>query len=220
MFIHKPIEIPKLERVEINGKRHYQTPEGFRYPSITTVLSILSRDSIQEWRRRVGEQEANRISGIAASRGTKIHKMCEDYLNNELDLKKALPVHKETFYSLRPILDQKINNICLQETQMWSDYLKVAGTVDCIAEFDGVLSVIDFKTSRKLKQKEHISGYFQQASAYSVMFEERTKIPIKQIVIIIAVDEEQPQVFVEKRDNYIWDCIDTIKQYYKEYPNE
>lgn len=220
MFEHKKIEIPKLQRVEINGRRHYVTPEGFRYASITTALSILSRDSIREWRNRVGEEEANRISGIASSRGTKIHKMCEDYLNNELSMEKILPVHKEMFLSIKPILDEKINTIYVQEEQLWSDYLKIAGTVDCIAEFDGVLSVIDFKTSKRLKKKEEISGYFQQASAYCVMFEERTKIPVNQIVILIAVDNESPQVFIEKRDNYIWDCIDTIGKYYKEYPNE
>lgn len=220
IFEHKHIEFQELETVTIDGKRHYVTPEGKKYPSITSVLSILSRQQIMEWRKRVGEEEANKISSQAARRGTKIHKMCEDYLNNELDEKKFMPNDREMFASLRPIIDQSINNIYAQEMPLWSDYLGVAGRVDCIAEFNGVLSVIDFKTSKKLKKKENISNYFQQTSAYAVMFEERTKIPVSQIVIIIAVDNEKPQVFVEKRNNYIWDCINTISLYNGEVLNE
>lgn len=217
MFTHNPPpQVAEIDTVTVNGKRYYATPEGNRYPSITTVLSILSRQSIMEWRKRVGEAEANRISTQASRRGTKVHSMCEDYLNNELDLKKYLPADKQTFMSLKPILDEKINNIHAQEIALWSDYLKVAGRCDCIAEWEGKLSVIDFKTSRKLKKKEYISSYFQQASAYAVMYEERTGIPINQIVILIAVDDEDPQVFIEKRDNYIWDCVNTISRYYEE----
>lgn len=217
MFKHNPPpSVVEIDTVTVDGKRYYATPEGNRYPSITTVLSILSRQSIMEWRQRVGAEEANKISTQAARRGTKVHSMCEDYLNNELDLSKYLPSDKQTFMSLKPVLDQKVNNIHAQEIALWSDYLKVAGRCDCIAEWDGKLSVIDFKTSRRLKKKEHISSYFQQASAYAVMYEERTGIPINQIVILIAVDDEEPQVFVEKRDNYIWDCVDTISRYYEE----
>jgi hypothetical protein len=214
MFIHTPPpSVVEIDTVTVNGKRYYATPEGNRYPSITTVLSVLSKQSIMEWRKRVGEEEANRISTQAARRGTKVHKMCEDYLNNELDLKKFLPADKQTFLSMKPLLDEKINNIHAQEIALWSNYLKVAGRCDCIAEWDGKLSVIDFKTSRKLKKKEYISSYFQQASAYAVMYEERTGIPISQIVILIAVDDEEPQVFIEKRDNYIWECVNTIALY-------
>lgn len=217
MFIHNPPpSVVEIDTVTVNGKRYYATPEGNRYPSITTVLSILSKESIQAWRKRVGYEEAKRISTQAARRGTKIHSMCEDYLNNELDLNKYLPSDKQTFMSLKPVLDKNISNIHAQEIALWSDYLKVAGRCDCIAEWGGKLSVIDFKTSRKLKQKEHISSYFQQTSAYAVMYEERTGIPISQIVVLIAVDDEDPQIFVEKRDDHIWDCVDTIARYYEE----
>jgi len=139
--------------------------------------------------------------------------MCEDYINNELDIKKFQPVDRETFQSIKPVLDTHLNNVYAQEVPLWSEYLGVAGRVDCIAEWDGRLSVIDFKTSRKEKKKEWISNYFQQASAYCVMWEERTGIPIDQIVIAIAVDRCPPQVFVEKRDNYIKECIQTIARY-------
>ena len=218
MFNHMNVEIPEIKTETINGGRYYVTPSGEKYPSITTVLSILSKKAIMEWRKRVGAEEANKISTQAARRGTNVHQMCEDYLNNKTYItEKTMPVDKEMFATLKPILDERINNIHTQEATLYSDYLGVAGRVDCIAEFDGRLSVIDFKTSRKLKKKEWISNYFQQASAYCVMYEERTGIPIDQIVILIAVDDEQPQVFIEKRDNHIHDCIETIALYKEQY---
>lgn len=219
-FNHVSIEIPEIKTENFNGGRYYVTPSGERYPSITTVLSILSKKAIIEWRNRVGEAEANKISTKAARRGTNVHQMCEDYLNNKPYVtNKTMPVDKEMFATLKPILDERINNIHTQEATLYSDYLGVAGRVDCIAEFDGRLSVIDFKTSRKPKKKEWISNYFQQASAYCVMYEERTKIPVDQIVILIAVDDNEPQVFVEKRDNHIGACMTTISLY-KEQQNE
>ena len=219
-FNHVSIEIPEIKTENFDGGRYYVTPSGERYPSITTVLSILSKKAIIEWRNRVGEAEANKISTKAARRGTNVHQMCEDYLNNKPYVtNKTMPVDKEMFATLKPILDERINNIHTQEATLYSDYLGVAGRVDCIAEFDGRLSVIDFKTSRKPKKKEWISNYFQQASAYCVMYEERTKIPVDQIVILIAVDDNEPQVFVEKRDNHIGACMTTISLY-KEQQNE
>ena len=206
----------ELVTENINGKRYYVTPSGDKYPSITTVLSILSREGIKEWRARVGEKTANAISTKAARRGTNVHYMCEDYINNKLNTDKFLPNEKELFYSIKPTIDTHINNIHAQEVSLYSDYLQVAGRVDCIAEFDGKLSVIDFKTSNKRKKKEWISNYFQQTSAYAVMYEERTEIPVSQIVVLVAVENDHPQLFVEKRDDHIHDCIDTIGKYYAE----
>jgi hypothetical protein len=214
-FTHKNFLLEEMETETVDGKRFYKTPNG-NLPSITTVLSILSRDAIKAWRKRVGEEEANKISTKASRRGTSVHKMCEDYLNNELDIKNFLPNDRETFNSLKPVLDEHLDNIYAQEVPLWSSYLGVAGRVDCIAEWDGKLSVIDFKTSRKLKKKEYISNYFQQCSAYAVMWEERTGIPINKIVVVIAVDGEEPQVFEERRDNYIHTCVETIAQYRRE----
>jgi hypothetical protein len=211
-FTHKDFQLEELNTETINGKRFYVTPTG-KLPSITTVLSILSRDAIKKWRERVGEEEANKISTRASRRGTNVHAMCEDYINNDLDAKKYLPNDRETFASIKPILDEHIDNVYAQEVPLWSEYLGVAGRVDCIAEWDGRIAVIDFKTSRKLKKKEYISNYFQQCAAYAVMWEERTGIPINKIVVVIAVDNEDPQVFVEKRDNYIGECIQTIARY-------
>jgi len=211
-FDHKDFEIEDLTTETINGKRHYVTPSG-KFPSITTVLSILSRDSIMKWRKRVGEEEANRVSTKAARRGTNVHQMCEDYINNKLEMKKFMPADRETFQSIQPVLDEHLGLVWAQEVAMWSDYLGIAGRVDCIAEWDGKLAVIDFKTSRKPKKKEWISSYFMQAAAYCVMFEERTGISINKIVIAIAVDGEEPQIFEERRDNWTKKLIETIAQY-------
>jgi len=215
MFTHTDFKFDEIKTEQVNGKRHYVTPKG-KFPSITTVLSILSRKGIAEWRARVGEAEANKVSTRAARQGTAVHLMCEQYVNNELDSSKFMPHEKAMFNSIKPILDERVDNIVAQEVPLWSSYLGIAGRVDCIAEFDGRLSVIDYKTSGKPKKKEWIGSYFQQASAYCVMFEERTKTPIDQIVIIVAVADGTSQVFIEKRDNHIMDCIDTIHQYYQE----
>jgi len=215
MFTHKNFELEELNTETVNGKRFYVTPFG-KLPSITTVLSILSRDAIKKWRKRVGEAEANKISTKASRRGTTVHEMCEHYVNNNLDAKKYLPNDRETFNSIKPVLDKHLNNIYAQEVPLWSSFLGVAGRVDCIAEWDGHLAVIDYKTSRKLKKKEYITNYFQQCAAYAVMWEERTGIPINKIVVVIAVDGEQPQVFEEKRDNYIYECVETIARYRRE----
>ena len=216
MFEHVDIDIPEIETQNIDGKRYYVTSEGTKYPSITTVLSILSRQGIMEWRKRVGAEVANAISTKAARRGTNVHSMCEDLINNKLDLKKFLPVDVEMFKTIEPIINEKIDRIHAQESTLYSDYLGVAGRVDVIAEWEGRLSVIDFKTSSKPKKKEWISSYFQQTSAYAVMFEERTGIPVDQVVVLIAVDNSTPQIYIEKRDNHIQDCIDTITDFNKE----
>ena len=215
-FRHEQIELTELTAETLPSGRTYTTPEGNKYPSITTCLSILSRDSIAAWRARVGEEEANRVSAKAAGRGTRVHQMCEDYINNKLDISKYTPADKETFLSIQSILDENIGLVRGQEVPLYSDYLGVAGRVDCVADWNGRLAVIDFKTSKKPKKKEWISSYFMQAAAYCVMWEERTGIPIDKTVIVIAVDGDVPQVFEEKRDNFIEPCIETIVRYKNE----
>ena len=215
-FRHEQIELTELTAETLPSGRTYTTPEGNKYPSITTCLSILSRDSIAAWRARVGEEEANRVSAKAAGRGTRVHQMCEDYINNKLDISKYTPADKETFLSIQSILDENIGLVRGQEVPLYSDYLGVAGRVDCVADWNGRLAVIDFKTSKKPKKKEWISSYFMQAAAYCVMWEERTGIPIDKTVIVVAVDGDEPQVFEEKRDNFIEPCIETIVRYKNE----
>ena len=211
-FHHIVHDIPKLIRVDTENSRLYQTPSGRAYPSVTSVLSILGKREIMEWRKRVGEEEANRISGRAKSRGTAVHSLCESYLRNEKV--EPGPFDLDTFRSLQPLLD-RIDNIHCLETQLYSNYLQVAGTVDCIAEFDGKTSVIDFKTSTRVKSRDDIHGYFMQTSAYAVMFEELTKIPVGRLVILMSVDNEDPLVFVEKRDDWIDQFIKIREDYSK-----
>ena len=205
-------DFPSLKRVDSPQGRVYQTITGLKYPSVTSVLSMMDKSSLYEWRKRVGEEEANRVSARAARRGTAIHSLCEEYLygkNPEPSMFDA-----QVFNSIKPHLD-KIDNIHALESKLYSDYLRVAGTVDCIAEFDGRLSVIDFKTSRRLKSREDIPGYFIQTAAYAVAFEERTGIPVSRLVIIMAVDDEQPLIFKEKRDDWIDQFIELREAYSK-----
>lgn len=213
MFNHLNVRIKDCPREVINGKRHYVTPSGNKYPSITTVLSILSEDGIKEWKERVGEEEANRISSYAAFRGTDVHTLCENYLNNEKVTPKTTTYHAyESFLSIKPILN-KINNIHCQETSLYSDKIQIAGSVDCIGEYEGVLSVIDFKTARKSKLEDQIKSYFIQATFYALAYEELTGVKVPQIVIIIAVDDELPQVFIKNLTDYILPLVQTKKLY-------
>jgi genome maintenance exonuclease 1 len=193
-------DLKPLKRIDSPEGRVYETPSGKRYPSVTSVLSMMDKSSLFEWRKRVGEEEANRVSQRAANRGTRIHTLCENYL---LGKEPSADMFEQTmFSSLVPHLD-KIDNIHALESKLYSDHLEVAGTVDCIAEYDGKLSVIDFKSSRRVKKKEDIPGYFIQTSAYAVAFEERTGIAISRLVIIMGVDDEDASIFIEKRDNWI-----------------
>ena len=216
MFNHVDhgIELPKLTRKTTESGRKYFTPEGNAYPSITTVLGILSKEGIIEWRKRVGEEEANKISRQAATRGTAVHKLAEDYLNNEEDWKgKHMPANLNTFQDLRQIIDGRLDNIWMQEEFLYSDRLQTAGQVDCIAEYDGVLSIIDFKTSRKPKKAEWIEGYFIQACFYAAAFLERTGVPIKQAVILVAVDGSEAQVFKVNTFDYLEHFLAVRKKY-------
>ena len=217
MFKHESVELTEMKSVTTDSGRKYETPEGVNLPSITTVLSILSRDSIAKWRKRVGEEEANKISTRASGRGTRVHEIIEKYMNNEEDYRDGYtPDIIQSFLDVRDILDNRIGTVYAMEAPLYSTHLGVAGRVDCIAEFDGKLSVIDFKTSMKPKKLDWIKNYFMQESAYAIMWEERTGQPITQLVTIISVDDHEPQVFIEHRDNWVRPLRDTIKQYEEE----
>ena len=197
-----------------NGKRHYVTPEGELYPSITTILGEFSKASIQEWRKRVGETEANKISGKASRRGTSVHSVCESYIKNEDGyFDGQTPNIIELFKTIEPFLE-RIDNVHGVELALYSDHFGVAGRTDLIAEFDGKLSVIDYKTSNRTKKKDWCESYFAQCAFYAISYEELTKIPVPQVVVIIAVDNEQPQLFVENRDDWI-DKIWEAKKLYE-----
>lgn len=201
----------KLKRVEINGTRFYETESG-NYPSVTTITGQLGKEGILAWRARVGEEEANRVSSRASGRGTRIHQLCEDYITT--GIAEPSMFDAEMFNSIKHLLDD-IDNIHALESPLYSHHLKVAGTVDCIGEYKGKLVVIDFKTSSRAKLKEDIHGYFMQVSAYAVAFEELTGIPVSRLVIIMAVDNDKPIVFEEKRDNWIKGFIQLREDYRK-----
>ena len=214
VFEHENIDIGYEDLVADTGEtgRVYVAPDGSRYPSVTTVLSILSEDAIRAWRLRVGEEEANKVGHRASNRGTAVHSIIEGYLKNE-PTDDYLPHIKQSLQNLRPILDQSIGKIFGLEVALFSRHLGLAGRCDCVAEFDGVPSIVDFKTSKRVKKKENISNYFAQMSAYAIMFEERTGMPITNTVIVMDVDDNEPLVFKEHRDNWTKLLIDTKKEY-------
>jgi len=210
------IDLPKLTRKTTEEGRRYFTPTGEAYPSVTTVLGVLSKESIMAWRKRVGEAEANRISTQASRRGTAVHKICENYIDNKEDWKEGVqPANMFMFNSMKPVLDEKINNIWFQECFLYSDEYQTAGQVDCIGEWEGELAVIDFKTSRRVKKEEHILGYFMQVAFYAKAFTEMTGTEVKKGVVFIGVDDNEPQTFVFNTDDYL-DHFKAVREKYSE----
>ena len=214
-FNHDLIDIEQLVQINEDGKRQYEIPNGNKYPSVTTVLAVLSKAAIQEWRNRVGEKTANRISRQSSSRGTNAHKIIERYISNEDNyINGSMPDSVELFKHIQPVLDKKIDNVRMIEGRLWSDEYKIAGTVDLIADWDGILSAIDWKTSLKHVNDDHpkLEKYKIQGTAYAKMFEERTGIEVPQIVVAIMVsgmnsipsvkfsesEEENPNVLIFK----------------------
>lgn len=220
-FEHDFIEFAHLNRIDGETARLYETPTGERYPSVTTVLGKMSdKTALNEWRKRVGDEEANKVSARASSRGTFIHSMCENYILGE-DVDTSMPHNMMIFRQIKGILDEKVDMIRATECTLFSHHLKIAGTCDLIADYDGRLSIIDYKTSTKRKRKDWIEGYFLQASLYAYMLWEMTGIAVKDIVIIIGVDDElDPQVFVERPSNYIEKAADMVRSYHQLYGNK
>ena len=199
-----------------DGKRYYTLEDGTKLPSVTTVLGAKKKAGILAWRKRVGEEEANRVSKKATSRGTNVHTLCERYLNNEdINHKDMMPDSLDMFYSLKPFL-ANINNIWYQEQALYSRILELAGRVDCIAEYEGELSIIDFKTSSRVKTKDQIEDYFVQCTAYGLMLEEMIDVPVNQIVVVMAVENSAPIIFKERTENY----IETLVKYINFYKNQ
>ena len=220
MFNHLNVELPPINATTTNGVRLYETPEGNKYPSITTILSVRNKSGLMAWRKRVGEKTANYIAGKAAARGTKVHHMCEDYLNNVYtNYPSEWEKHKKNFlpYCLfTQLKDQvlcNVNNIHAQEVGLYSDKYKVAGRVDCIAEYNGVPSIIDFKTSTKERNDEWNENYYIQGSAYAEMFGERTGIEISQVVILVVTEDGTVQEFVKEKHSYLDSLVETVTEW-------
>jgi genome maintenance exonuclease 1 len=214
-FVGTPVPLLELESVEEDGRRFYPVPSGEKYPSVTTVTSIRSKEKILEWRKRVGEDEANKVSTRASRRGTSLHAIIEAYLKNEKCNDEE--VLSTFLFKICKSVVNRINNIHALEAPLYSHYLRLAGRVDCIAEFDGILSIIDFKTASKAKKESWIENYFVQETAYAAMYYELTGVKVEQIVTIIATEEGECQVFIKKDlDKY----FSLLKEYIQEFEGE
>lgn len=217
-FTHVGLDPIKMKTVEVDDKRYYLTPEGKKYPSITTVIGAnpKKQEVLRKWRARVGKEAAQKKTTRSSGRGNKVHKLFEDYLNNK-DLHYKDPLSKYMFVRSKDTL-RRINNIYLQEAALYSDTLELAGRVDCIAEFDGVLSIIDFKTSDKEKKEEYLYDYYVQECAYALCLEERYGIRVKQLVTIVAIEDGPPQVSIQPvRKKYLVSLLEYIQHYRSKY---
>ena len=206
-FTHLPTKhtFENLKCVTTEGSRHYVCPDGNKYFSVTTVTGHKKKAFFAEWRRK-NPEESKRV----CSRGNNLHSLIEDYINN----KDLNPKGNETmlFRQSLPMLN-KIDNIHAQEVPLYSKLLKLAGRVDCVAEFDGVLSIIDFKGSTREKRRSDIGNYFQQATAYAIMWKEMTGQTIEQIVILIASEDGSTQEIVDNPINHVASLHRTIEDF-------
>ena len=198
----KHLLLPRVELTDTTVEgvgRIYHTPDG-DFESVTTLIGKASDNSwLAEWRVRVGDEEANGISQQARVRGSALHNLAEKYVMNDPDWKKgAMPANLFTFSKIKKVLDERVDVVYGIEYPLWSTMLRTAGRSDLPAMFDGVDSIVDYKTSRKIKSREDITGYFIQSATYALMLEERTGLKIPQIVVLLAVDDGDAQVFVEK----------------------
>jgi genome maintenance exonuclease 1 len=215
-FIHQPLQITPIEAITSDdGSRVYVTPKGDRYPSVTTVLGTVEKPELIEWRNRVGDHAADKKTRTSARRGKALHTMVEDYLNNTNSTipDATMPLNTMLFKSIRGILDRNVEIVRAQEATLYSDFLETAGQVDLAARWDGTDSIVDFKTKEKPQKIQWMDQYFIQTSAYAVMIEELTGRPIPQLVILVAVEDGDPQIFITKRDKYISKFIEIRKKY-------
>jgi len=212
-FNHDFVTLPKMSTVNIDGTRYYVTPQGNRYQSVTTLTGKLNAKEIQEWRQRVGEEKANKISTRAANRGTSMHKMVENYLHNRpLNLQEDNnPLNKEMFVKIKPLVD-RLDNIKIIEGAMYSDELELAGTTDCVAEYNGDLAVIDFKTSTRMKKKENVKNYWMQGAAYGKMYHEHYGVAPKSVILMISVETAGfAQIMIEPYEK----CLEMLIEFKK-----
>lgn len=207
-------KLPKTAPKNIDGIRFYEI-DGKSYPSVTSVLSLLKKDSLQDWRNKVGESVANWEMNRAARRGKAMHTIVEHYIKNQTPtIRDVLPLG--LFKLIRPYVDQ-IDNIRLLETIMYSKELTIAGQVDCVAEYNGKLSIIDFKSANKTREENWIENYYLQTTAYGMMYEETFGEKIEQLVVIIGCEDGVAQTFIKKTADYKQKLIESIDNFYKQY---
>ena len=225
MFEHIPpveLDYEPLKVSYQNGNRYYEVEPGVRYPSMTSVLSILSRDSIAKWKKRVGEQKADAISRKGRNRGNEVHQMCENFLNNEKEyINGELPDSVELFNVLKSPLMKHLNRIYHLEAALYSKELGVAGRADLIGEWMGTPVILDFKTSAKPKKEQWIDNYFMQGAGYAKMYEEMTGVKIEHMLILVAVAGDIPSVqyFPAAVSDWVQPLQETIEKFHEEERN-
>jgi len=218
-FEHAPLSGLDYTLIQENSGqgRTYLTPSGAHYPSVSSVMGKINQGVIVAWRKRVGEHEATRVSTDAAGRGTNLHKVCESYLNNDLTPEEVLALPERTdklFRQLRPWLDHHVEQVHGTEVPLYSDTMKLAGTCDLIISVDGILTVVDYKTSSKPKRREWVQHYILQCAAYALMINERTGLRVPQVAILIAVEgQTEPTIFCEKTRDHMVDLYKVLKTY-------
>lgn len=221
-FNHVPTQnLPEMTVInQPNGKRYYITPTGVPYPSITTMLGHKEKPWLDDWRNSLGHDKAAKETKRASERGDAIHKLIEIYLSNKLtyDITRKYDAEHVAGFNQVKLRLNKVDNIRAQEVAIYSDVLKVAGRIDCIGEYDGILSIIDFKTSTNVKDKAMIDDYMLQTTAYAIMWAEITGEPIENIVIVMSVEKGMvPMLFQEKIDKYVSPLLKRIDEYYEDH---
>lgn len=218
-FSHSPLLLSYSDLEVSTGPsgRVYETPEGRRYPSVTTVLGYGKSGWVEDWKKTVGEEEAARVSHHATHRGTIVHEMMERYVKDGSLPVKPFPHHARSFKLLKERVDKHLTTVYGQELALYSDELRLAGRTDLVGEWDGCLSIIDYKTSKRPKTRDEISSYFLQETAYSVMLEERTGLVAQQVVIVMDVDYSSPLVFVEDRSTWTEPLRAAVDAYYRDH---
>lgn len=223
MFNHVglPGEVVEMSTTNVKGKRHYITPDGAIYPSVTTVLgSGEDAAALQNWRNMLGEQKAAKETQRCADRGTAVHKMMEDYINNvdpdEL-VRGHTPENIKLFNQLKLVIRNKLTDVQAQEVALYSDTLRMAGRVDCIGTYEGKPCILDFKTATTTNYAHKLPKYFQQMTAYAIMYSEMYNVCVEDIVVLMCTERGlMPMVFRDRIDNHVGPLLTTIKKYWKQ----
>lgn len=212
-FAWSEVQFDDLKSVNEDGKRYYLTPTGQKYPSVTTVLGSGNKSWLYEWRARVGEEEAKRISTRAATRGTKMHLICEKYLQNEENFwGKSPPLARDMFCSIQKYIDN-IEEVYGNEIALYSHELMTAGRIDVFCKMGGKRVILDFKTSSRKKTEKEIESYFLQTTTYAMMIKELKGIDVPKVVVLIAVEDDEPQYFIKNVKNY----EEKVRQVFQDY---
>lgn len=217
MFKHSLVEHLEIKNVDTDSGRFYVNESGDRFPSVTTFLgAVLDKSGLDEWRARVGDEEADRATNRGGRRGTALHNVCEKYVLNE-PLPTMMPSIQMLFSQVKPVLDARLDEVIGVEIPLMSNHLRLGGRCDLVCRFDGKRSILDYKTTNWSKSRDMLEGYFIQETAYAIMFEECYGTPITQLVTVSAGDSErEAQVVVEHRDRWAPKLISLLNKYHKQ----